>query len=132
MADLLHVEVVSADRTVWSGDAQMVVARTVEGDIGILPRHEPIMAVLVPGAAVITGSDGARQVIAVDGGFISVAQNQVSILSQFAQLGEEVDLDKAKDDFIEAQELIAGGDDSLATKERLDRARGQLKIADRS
>lgn len=132
MADLLHVEVVSADRTVWSGDAQMVVARTVEGDIGILPRHEPIMAVLVPGAAVITGSDGARQVIAVDGGFISVAQNQVSILSQFAQLGEEVDLDKAKDDFTEAQELIAGGDDSLATKERLDRARGQLKIADRS
>ncbi|OYN90958.1 F0F1 ATP synthase subunit epsilon [Parenemella sanctibonifatiensis] len=132
MADLLHVEVVSADRTVWSGDAQMVVARTVEGDIGILPRHEPIMAVLVPGAAVITGSDGARQVIAVDGGFISVAQNQVSILSQFAQLGEEVDLDKAKADFTEAQELIAGGDDSLATKERLDRARGQLKIADRS
>ena len=46
----LEVEVVSADRVVWSGDAINVIARTVEGDIGILPGHEPLLALLVPGA----------------------------------------------------------------------------------
>ncbi|MFT3886942.1 MAG: F0F1 ATP synthase subunit epsilon [Arachnia sp.] len=93
--DPLRVEVVSADRQVWSGDAINVIARTVDGDIGILPGHEPVMAVLVPCAVEIVTSDGRSENIFVDGGFISVAHGRVSVLSQSAAMGHEVGLEEA-------------------------------------
>lgn len=92
----LEVEVVSADRIVWSGEAINVIARTVEGDIGILPGHEPLLALLVPGVVEVVTADGRSESIAIDGGFISVAHGHVSVLSQMAQLGEEVGLEKAR------------------------------------
>ena len=93
--DPLRVEVVSADRQVWSGEAINVIARTVDGDIGILPGHEPVMAVLAPCAVEIVTADGRSESIAVDGGFISVAHGRVSVLSQSAVLGHEVGLEEA-------------------------------------
>ena len=66
----LRVKVVAADREVWSGEAVNIIARTTEGDIGILPGHEPILAALVPSAVTIITADGEQEVIAVDGGFI--------------------------------------------------------------
>ncbi len=95
--DPLHVEVVSADRQVWSGDAVNVIARTVEGDIGILPGHEPVLALLQPCAVEIVTNDGRSETVAVDGGFISVANGRVSVLSQLALLGHEVGLEEAID-----------------------------------
>lgn len=91
----LELEVVSAERLVWSGKAINVIARTVEGDIGILPGHQPLLALLVPGVVEIVTSDGRSESIAVDGGFISVAHGHVSVLSQMAQLGHEVGLEEA-------------------------------------
>ena len=93
--DPLRVEVVSADRLVWSADAINVIARTVDGDIGILPGHEPVMAVLAPCAVEIVTADGRSETVAVDGGCISVAHGRVSILSQAAVLGHEVGLEEA-------------------------------------
>lgn len=92
----LHVEVVSADRPVWSGDSLNVIARTVEGDIGILPGHEPLMALLVPTAVEIVTVDGRSETIAVDGGCLSVTNGRVSILAEEAHLGHEVSLDEAR------------------------------------
>lgn len=92
----LEVEVVAADRVVWSGDAINVIARTVEGDIGILPGHEPLLALLVPGVVEIVTSDGRSESIAVDGGFISVAAGHVSVLSHHAKPGQEVGLERAR------------------------------------
>ena len=92
----LEVEVVSADRVVWSGDAINVIARTVEGDIGVLPGHEPLLALLVPGVVEVVTADGRSESIAVDGGFISVAHGHVSVLSHVAQLGHEVGLEEAR------------------------------------
>ncbi|MBK7821282.1 MAG: F0F1 ATP synthase subunit epsilon [Tessaracoccus sp.] len=91
----LEVEVVSATRVVWSGTAINVIARTVEGDIGILPGHEPLFALLVPGVVEVVTADGRSESIAVDGGFISVAHGHVSILSQVILLGHEVGLEEA-------------------------------------
>ena len=68
MAAVLRVEVVAADRRVWEGEALSVVARTTEGDIGIMANHEPLLALLVPCAAEILTKDGKREVLAVDGG----------------------------------------------------------------
>ena len=77
----LHVEVVAADRLVWSGQAVNIIARTVEGDVGILPGHEPFLAVLVPCVVEIVTADGRSESLAVDGGFISVDHNSVTVVS---------------------------------------------------
>ena len=63
----MQVEVVSADRVVWSGESHNVIAKTTDGEIGILPGHAPVLAVLQPSAVVIFCDDGKREVVAVDG-----------------------------------------------------------------
>ena len=78
----LQVELVAADRSVWSGEASLVRARTAEGDIGIMAGHEPILAILAPGEVSITGS-GAEGVTAhVSGGFFSVDHDKVTIVAE--------------------------------------------------
>jgi F-type H+-transporting ATPase subunit epsilon len=79
---LLTVEVVSPESRVWSGEASMVSTRTLEGDIGVLPNHAPLLGVLVDGKVLIKGATGSTQEFPVHGGFISVANNRVSILSE--------------------------------------------------
>ena len=82
----LQVEVVSATRVVWSGEAVNVIARTVNGDIGILPGHEPLLALLVPSVVDIVTADGRSEAIVVDGGFISVDDNAITIVVDSAEL----------------------------------------------
>jgi F-type H+-transporting ATPase subunit epsilon len=76
------VELVSPTQRVWSGEAQFVSTRTIEGDIGILTDHSPLFAVLVDGQVVIKGTDGTITEFGVSGGFLSVANNRVSILTE--------------------------------------------------
>ncbi len=87
MSDALHVELVSADRIVWSGEASFVVARTVEGEIGILRGHTPVLSLLTESNVEITPRTGEKFLASVDGGFISVANDRVSILAEHARLG---------------------------------------------
>jgi F-type H+-transporting ATPase subunit epsilon len=96
--DLLQVELVSADSRVWSGEASFVLARTTDGEIGVLPHHAPLLSVLVESVVLIRGDGGEAQVAAVDGGFISVANNRVSILAEHAQLSEDIDANQARQD----------------------------------
>lgn len=87
MADgLLRVSVVSADKDVWSGEASMVVAKTVEGEIGILPGHEPMLAILATGDVRVTTADGAKITANAEGGFLSVENNNVSVVASAAEL----------------------------------------------
>ena len=80
----LTVEVVSPEKRVWSGEATMVSARTLEGDIGILPDHAPLLGVLVDGTVSIKASDGTSHEFSLQGGFISVSKNRVSVLGESA------------------------------------------------
>ena len=80
----LTVEVVSPEKRVWSGEATMVSARTLEGDLGILPDHAPLLGVLVDGQVVVMAADGAVNEFTINGGFISVSNNRVSILGESA------------------------------------------------
>ena len=123
MADMdqLQVELVAADRTVWSGQATMVIARTTEGDLGVLRNHAPVLSLLVPGVVEISPVEGDRLVAAVDGGFISVAANRVSILSEHAVLSHEIDVEQARSE-LEAAEAD-GDDDESATRARRSEAR---------
>lgn len=125
----LRVEVVAADRMVWEGDAVNVIVRTTEGDIGILPGHEPLMAALVPNAAEIVTTDGRREIIALDGGFVSVALNRVSLLSQEARLAKEVSADDAQHELDQLEKVIDAGDATDAQIHRYHLAKAQLKAA---
>ena len=85
MADL-KVSVVSADHEVWSGLAKQIVARTTEGEIGILPGHEPLLAILAAGEVRVTTLEGAVVKANAEDGFLSVEHNTVTIVSRTAAL----------------------------------------------
>lgn len=95
--ETLHVELVSAERLVWSGEAAMVTTRTTDGKIGIMPRHEPMLAVLVPGRVTIHLPDGSEQHGAVHGGFLGVDAGSVEIIAEVAEMAHEIDLDRAQE-----------------------------------
>jgi len=86
MASPLKVSVVSADQQVWSGEATMVVARTVEGQIGILAGHEPMLAILAEGEVRVTLADGSKIVAEAADGFLSVDNDIVTIVARQAAL----------------------------------------------
>ena len=130
--DTLYVDVVAADRRVWEGDALSIVLRTVEGDIGILPHHEPFLAVLVPCATEILTPDGKREVVAIDGGFITVADNRVSVFSQYGRLAHEISVNEAEGELMEADKRLNSGDNSEETRRHHDRATAQLAAAKRA
>src|SRR6476620_7072334 len=125
----MQVEVVSADRVVWSGQSSNIIAKTVEGDIGILPGHSPVLAVLEPGGVEIFSEDGNREVIAVDGGFISVSQGRVSILSEYAEVADEVSIGEAEHELAEAQRKLDSGDGTEEDHKHFQRATAQLRAA---
>lgn len=78
----LKVAVVSPTQEVWSGEATFISARTTDGDLGVLPGHTPLFGVLVDGAVSIKVADGTTQEFNVQGGFLSVSNNRVSILTE--------------------------------------------------
>lgn len=88
MAKSFAVDVVSPERTLWSGEATFVVARTPDGEIGVMADHEPVMAALTTGAVTVDGADGQRTTIAVHGGFLQILDNQVTLLTDRAEVIE--------------------------------------------
>ena len=85
----LDVDVVAADRTIWSGEARMVSAPSVEGDVGILPGHTPMLAVLRPGTVRITPAAGGEVVRAEgEAGFLSVDADRVTVVTDRAPSGD--------------------------------------------
>ena len=93
----LHVELVSPERILWSGEAEMVIARTLEGgEIAFLTGHAPFVGALDIGRVVIRPTDGgADQVAAVHGGFVEVSHDRVTILSDVAELKDQIDPTRA-------------------------------------
>ena len=98
MAEPLHVELVSVEREVWSGEATQVNARTTEGEIGILPGHATLLGQLAEGFTVTVRQSGGQDVVAaVHGGFVSVTEAGVTILAERAELAEEIDQSRAQE-----------------------------------
>jgi F-type H+-transporting ATPase subunit epsilon len=92
----LEVDLVAADHKVWSGTARLVIARTLEGEIGIMAGHEPTLSVLQSGPVVIRAEDGPDVLAAVHGGFISVSGDKVTVLAETAELAAEIDVARAR------------------------------------
>ncbi len=129
MADALQVELVAADRLVWSGEAKMVIARTVEGDVGVLRGHQPMLSLLREGVVDIQDTEGQTWVAAVDAGFLSVANNRVSILAERAELSHEIDLEKARRELERAQ---SAGEDTDEAIEAVRRAEARIRAVERA
>jgi F-type H+-transporting ATPase subunit epsilon len=120
----IQVNLVAVERELWSGKAQMVVARTVDGDIGVMAGHSPLLAQLREGfAARIIETDGNVLGVAVHGGFLSVTKEGVSILAEDAQLSNEIDVTRARAAYESAK---SQGGDSAEAEAELRRARAQL------
>ena len=129
MAGLLHVELVAADRLVWSGEAKMVIARTTEGDVGILPNHAPMLSVVIEGVVDIQTDEGETWVAAVDAGFLSVANNRISVLAERAEMSHEIDLEKARHDLERAK---AAGENDDAAAEAYRRAAARIRAVEKA
>ncbi|PVG83350.1 F0F1 ATP synthase subunit epsilon [Nocardioides gansuensis] len=125
----LHVELVAADRLVWSGEAKMVIARTTEGDVGILPHHAPVLSIIIEGVVDVQTAEGETWVAAVDAGFLSVANNRVSILSEHAEMSHEIDLEKARQELERAKQA---GENDDAAAEAVRRAEARIRAVERA
>ena len=112
--DVMQVELVAADRLVWSGEAKMVIARTTEGDVGILPNHAPMLSTMVHGIVDVTTTENETWIAAVDAGFLSVANNRISILSEHAEMSHDIDLENARVELERCKSEGAGDDEALA------------------
>ena len=121
----LRVELVVPEGEIWSGRAEMVIAKTLDGDIGVLTGHTPVLGILAEGSLVRimpeaspdAAAAGDEVVAAVNGGFFSVADDRVSVLAREAQLGGEVDTGAARaalDEAVQRAEASAGGGEEPA------------------
>lgn len=98
MADL-NVQIVAVDREIWSGEATFLFTRTTVGEIGILPHHIPLVAQLVDDAMVRVEREGEDDLrIAVDGGFLTVTEDGVSVLAESAEFEKDIDESAARQD----------------------------------
>ena len=115
----LQVELVSPERILYSGEAEMVIARTAGGDIAFLSGHAPFVGVLGIGKVIVREVGGTSVVAAVHGGFVEIKDNRVSILSDVAELSSQSDVARAR------EALSRAGDDDAARRRaevRLDTA----------
>jgi F-type H+-transporting ATPase subunit epsilon len=127
--DTLSVELVAADRLVWSGEAKVVNARTAGGEIGILANHMPVLSLLEAGVVEVETADGDTWLAAVDDGFLSVAGNHVSILAGHAEMAADIDLQGARSDLDQA---TGGGDDNKHTAAEIRRLEARVKAAEQA
>jgi len=127
VADPLNVELVAVERPIWSGEATMVLARTTEGELGIMPGHAPLLGQLADGWPVRIHRDGEDDLVAaVHGGFLSVTADGVSVLAEIAELADEVDTARAR----AAYERASGADrDDVEAQAAAARAAGRLRAA---
>jgi F-type H+-transporting ATPase subunit epsilon len=110
----LQVALVIPDRELWSGEARTVIAKTTEGDIGVLSGHSPVFGILAEGSLVEILADDTAVRAAVSGGFLSVADNQVSILAERALLSDEVNKEEARRELDTALSEGTGGPEEPA------------------
>ena len=119
----MHVELVSIEKRLWSGEATAVFARTTEGEIGILPGHSPLLAALAPGWIVRIQQENEPELhVAVHESFMSVRPDGVSIMAEMAETADEIDVGRARS-------ALQGASDDEAARER---AKARLRVVGES
>jgi F-type H+-transporting ATPase subunit epsilon len=131
----LRCEVVTAERTVFADDVDMVVAPGSEGQLGILPHHAPLMTILTYGELILRREGQEDELIAIGGGFLEIGPDHVTILADSAERAEEIDLERAEAARLRAEELMAQKQvedmDFARAEAALRRSMIRLKVAKR-
>ncbi len=121
----MMLEIITAERQVFSDEVDMVVAPGIDGQLGILPRHAPLMTMLKPGALTVRKAGEEDMYVAVSGGFMEVLGNRVSILADACERSDEIDEERAQQAIQRAQERLANRSEDM----ELERAMASLKRA---
>ncbi len=123
MANTMHVDVVSAEESLYSGEATFVVLPGEAGELGIYPRHTPLITRIKPGQVEITQTDGSKEMIFVAGGILEVQPHVVTVLSDTAVRGKDLDEEKANAARLAAEEALRNA------KSEIDVARAKSELA---
>jgi F-type H+-transporting ATPase subunit epsilon len=129
----MRLEIVTAEREVYSEDVSVIVAPGIDGELSILPQHAPLLTQLSPGEMRVT-KDGQESFIAVSGGFLEVLGNKVTILADTAEHAEEIDLERAEEAVKRAQEQITAAPADMDLERAvasLRRSQARLRVATR-
>jgi len=130
----LHLEIVTPERRAFTGDVDEVIVPGSEGEMGILPHHAPLISLLGQGVLRIK-TGGQEQEIAIFGGFLQVRPDRVVVLAETADLGSEIDLERAERARREAEHVLEGGfvepADLASARAALQRALIRIRLAER-
>jgi F-type H+-transporting ATPase subunit epsilon len=127
------LEIVTAERMIFSDDVSAVLAWGVEGQLGILPHHAPLMTMLQPGDLMIR-KDKEEEYLAISGGFLEVRPDKVIILADACERIDEIDIARAEEAKRRAQETLKAGPltvDAASAQAALRRSLARLKVAER-
>jgi F-type H+-transporting ATPase subunit epsilon len=108
----MKLEIVTAERVVYSEDVSVLVAPGADGELGVLPGHAPLLTTLAPGEIKVT-KDGEESFMVVSGGFLEVLGNKVTILANTAEYADEIDEDRAEAALERAQERVATAESDM-------------------
>lgn len=132
-AKKLKLDIVTAERNVYSDEVDMVTAPGIEGELGILPRHAPLMTALRPGELRIRKGDDIEY-FAIGGGFMEVRPDRVIVLADSAERADEIDIERAEAARRRAEQMLKEGapeSDIAAIRAALRRSQVRLKVARR-
>jgi F-type H+-transporting ATPase subunit epsilon len=134
MAATLKLEIVTPERTAFSGDVYSVVMPTVDGEIGVFPDHIPLITAIEPGELVVAMDGGKQEYLAVGEGFVEVTGDHVWVMTDMAIEMHEIDEDAAKKAIERAKRAMEeklSAEEHAATKATLARSLAQLKLTQR-
>ena len=123
MANTIHVDVVSAEESIFSGEARFVALPGEAGELGVYPRHTPLITRIKPGSVRIEMTDGREEFVFVAGGILEVQPDRVTVLSDTAVRGKDLDDEKANQARLAAEEAVKNA------KSEIDLARAQSELA---
>ena len=126
----LDVQVVSPERVLYEGEADMVVCRPADGDIAFLPGHVPFLGALGIDPVRILLVGGGEQAFAVHGGFVEVSNDHVTVLSDLAEAEEQIDVERARVALARAEEALGRDAEDQTAQTDLRRAETRIRVAD--
>lgn len=126
----LTVQIVTPEReVVVAEDATLVIAKGVEGDVGIMTGHAPLLIALGLGPLTLVREGNRRDVIAIDGGFLQVSRDQVIVLAEYAVMPSEIDVGETEAEIAELRQRLASEAEAEDVKRRLARAEMAQSVA---
>lgn len=124
----IKLEIVSPDKLVYAADISMLIVRSTGGELGILPKHAPLVTGLVPHAMWVKLPNGDEQLLAVSGGFMEVTPDKITVLATAAEQPIDIDVNRAKEAMARAKERIAAFHQGTAAHDDIDFKRAELAL----